>query len=86
MGRTRPDEFRKDAVHIALTSGLTRSRDMCVHLPLTLDHVGLEISGFDQIDGWVSPSGFTSMISDLFLIALWDLSQRRHFKVNRADL
>ena len=24
MGRTRTDEFRKDAVRIALTSGLTR--------------------------------------------------------------
>lgn len=29
MGRTRTDEFRKDAVRIALTSGLTRTyRDL----------------------------------------------------------
>ena len=26
MGRTRTDEFRKDAVRIALTSGLTRKQ------------------------------------------------------------
>ena len=26
MGRTRSDEFRKDAVRIALTSGLTRKQ------------------------------------------------------------
>jgi hypothetical protein len=37
---------------------------MNVHLLPTLNHVGLDISRFDQIDRLVSPSGFTSMICD----------------------
>ncbi len=41
-----------------------------LHLPPTLDHLGLDISGFDQIGGLVSPSDFMSMIGDLFPIAL----------------
>jgi len=46
----------------------------CLHLPPTLDHVGLDISGCRQIGGLVSPSDFTSMIGDLFPIALWGRS------------
>jgi hypothetical protein len=41
-----------------------------MQMPPTLDHQGLEISGFDQIGGPVSPSDFMSMIGDLFPIAL----------------
>ena len=45
-----------------------------LHLPPTLDHLGLDISGFRQIGGLFSPSDFTSMIGDLFPIALWGRS------------
>jgi hypothetical protein len=43
---------------------------MNLQLPPTLDHLGLEISGFDQISGLASPCGFTRMIGDLFPITL----------------
>ncbi len=45
-----------------------------VHLPPTLDHLGLDFPGFDQIGGLVSSSDFISMIGDLFPIALWGRS------------
>ena len=45
-----------------------------MHLPPTLDHLGLEFSGFRQVGGLVSPSDSTSMIGDLFPIALWGRS------------
>jgi molybdenum-dependent DNA-binding transcriptional regulator ModE len=45
-----------------------------MHLPPSLDHLGLDIAGFRQIGGLVSPSDFTSMIGDLFPIALWGRS------------
>jgi hypothetical protein len=48
-----------------------------LHLPPSLDHLGLDIAGFRQIGGLVSPSDFTSMIGDLFPIALWG-----HIKAN----
>lgn len=40
----------------------------------TLDHLGLDFSGFDQIGGLVSPSDLMSMIGDLFPITLWGRS------------
>lgn len=45
-----------------------------LHLPPTLDHLGLEFSGFRQIGGLVLPSDFTNMIGDLLPIALWGRS------------
>jgi len=45
-----------------------------MHLPPTLDHLGLDFPGFDQIGGLVSPTEFMSMIGDLFPIALWGRS------------
>ena len=45
-----------------------------VHLPPTLDHLGLGFSSFDQFGGLVSPSDLTSMIGHLFPIPLWGRS------------
>jgi len=45
-----------------------------VHLPPTLDRLGLDFFGFDQFGGLVSPSDLMSMIGDLFPIALWGRS------------
>lgn len=33
-----------------------------LHLPPALDHLGLDISGFHQLAGLVSPSDFTMLI------------------------
>jgi len=53
-----------------------------VHLPPTLDHLGLDFSGFDQIGGLVSPSDFTSIIGDLLPIALWGRSSLYYLRQN----
>ena len=45
---------------------------MVMHLPLTMDHLGLEFPGFDQIGGLVSPSDLARVIGHLFPIALRD--------------
>jgi transposase len=43
MGRTRTDEFRKDAVRIALTSGLTRKQ--------VADDLGV---GMSTLNKWIT--------------------------------
>jgi transposase len=52
MGRTRTDEFRKDAVRIALTSGLTRKQvvdDFCV--------------GMSSLNKWITAYRDTNVVS-----------------------
>ncbi len=52
MGRTRPDEFRKDAVRIALTSGLTRKQ--------VADDLGV---GMSTLNKWITAHRDTDVVS-----------------------
>lgn len=57
-----------DARHLSCSDGQAHPE---LHLRPTLDHLGLKLSGFRQIDGLVPSSCFMSMIGDLFPITLW---------------
>ena len=59
MGRTRTDEFRKDAVRIALTSGLTRKQ--------VADDLGV---GMLTLNKWITQHRDTDVVSreDLYLV------------------
>ena len=59
MGRTRTDEFRKDAVRIALTSGLTRKQ--------AADDLGV---GMSTLNKWITQHRDTDVVSreDLYLV------------------
>ena len=52
MGRTRSDEFRKDAVRIALTSGLTRKQ--------VTDDLGV---GMSTLNKWITAHRDTDVVS-----------------------
>ncbi len=52
MGRKQSDEFRKDAVRIALTSGLTRKQ--------VADDLGI---GMSTLNKWVTEYGDTDVVS-----------------------
>ena len=52
MGRTRSDEFRKDAVRIALTSGLTRNQ--------VADDLGV---GMLTLNKWITAHRVTEVVS-----------------------
>jgi transposase len=52
MGRTRTDEFRKDAVRIAMTSGLTRKQ--------VADHLGV---GMSTLNKWITAHRDTEVVS-----------------------
>ena len=52
MGRTRTDEFRKDAVRIALTSGLTRKQ--------VADDLGV---GMSTLNKWITAHRDTDVVS-----------------------
>ena len=52
MGRTRSDEFRKDAVRIALTSGLTRKQ--------VTDDLGV---GMSTLNKWITAHRDTEVVS-----------------------
>ena len=52
MGRTRTDEFGKDAVRIALTSGLTRK------------HVAVDLGvGMSTLNKWITQHRDTDVVS-----------------------
>ena len=52
MGHGRTDEFRKDAVHIALTSGLTRKQ--------VADDLGV---GMSTLNKWITAHRDTDLVS-----------------------
>jgi transposase len=52
MGRNRSEEFRKDAVRIALTSGLTRRQ--------IADDLGI---GMSTLNKWITPHRDTDVVS-----------------------
>ena len=52
MGRTRTDEFRKDAVRITLTSGLTRKQ--------VADDLGI---GMSTLNKWITSHRDTDVVS-----------------------
>lgn len=52
MGRTRTDEFRKDAVRIALTSGLTRKQ--------VANDLGV---GMSTLNKWITAHRDTDVVS-----------------------
>jgi len=52
MGRTRSDEFRKDAVRIALTNGLTRKQ--------VADDLGV---GMSTLNKWITAHRDTEVVS-----------------------
>ena len=52
MGQTRTDEFRKDAVRIALTSGLTRKQIAC--------DLGV---GMSTLNKWITAHRDTDVVS-----------------------
>ena len=52
MGQTRSDEFRKDAVRIALTSGLTRK------------HIASDLGvGMSTLNKWITAHRDTDVVS-----------------------
>lgn len=53
MGTARTDEFRKDAVRIALTSGLSRKQ--------IADDLGI---GMSTLDKWITTHGDTDAVSN----------------------
>jgi transposase len=57
MGRTRTDEFRKDAMRIALTSGLTRKQ--------VADDLGVGMSTLNVQNGSSRPQRVLSEETDL---------------------
>ena len=69
MGHGRTDEFRKDAVRIALTSGLTRRQ--------VADDLGV---GMSTLNKWITASRETDVVSkeDLSLIQENDRLRREN--------
>ena len=67
MGLKRTNEFRKDAVRIALTSGLTRKQ--------VADDLGV---GMSTLNKWITAHRDTDVVSneDLGLAQEWDWPKR----------
>jgi transposase len=63
MGRTRTDEFRKDAMRIALTSGLTRKQ--------VADDLGVGMSTLNVQNGSSRPQRVLSEETDLRWAGRW---------------
>jgi transposase len=67
MGLKRTDEFRKDAVRIALTSGLTRRQ--------VADDLGV---GMSTLNKWITASRETDVVSKEDLSLIQENDRLRH--------
>ena len=75
MGRTRTDEFRKDAVRIALTSGLTRKQ--------VADDLGV---GMSTLNKWITQHRDTDVVSkEDFGLAQEDDRLRRENRILKEE-